>query len=194
MFGVDPSRDLFDLVTLIAGILGCATGFISLWMQITNKPRLKIQAYAPKVTGFMDNLYCTEKRYKSSGKIALIPLSIINLKPLDTSIYHIEMIYNGNSTTYDSQYKVSKIVDSQLPFISSQLLNSNGQITLPYRLHGMETVNLLLTFPYVQDWYKEYKKKGDPMDVTVCIHTSTKIIKYHTSLADIKVNVRNLTC
>lgn len=195
MFGVDPGRDLFDLITLVIACVGCVIALLSLLMQIFNKPKIEIRPYADKLTGFMTNPNIGTGKFAFMSKFALIAITVVSLKPFDTSIYKIELICGDFSTTYDSECKIDKVsvTDSDNKTRHIRLLDSSGQITLPYRLCGMEVLNLFLAFPYVQSLYSQYKDCGKPVDAIVRIHTSTTIVEYPVKLKDISFNEISLT-
>ena len=180
MFNINSNRDLFDFITLIIACIGCATGLISFLMQILNKPKIEIRPYADKLIGFITNPNIGTGKFSATSKIA--------------SIYKIELICGNVSTTYDSECKIDKIsVKDNNKTKRITLLDSSGQITLPYRLCGMEVLNLLLAFPYVQSLYSQYKESGRPVDAVIRIHTSTQLVEYPVKLQDISFNEIKLT-
>ncbi len=194
MFNINSNRDLFDFITLIIACIGCATGLISFLMQILNKPKIEIRPYADKLIGFITNPNIGTGKFSATSKIALVTMSVVSLKPFDTSIYKIELICGNVSTTYDSECKIDKIsVKDNNKTKRITLLDSSGQITLPYRLCGMEVLNLLLAFPYVQSLYSQYKESGRPVDAVIRIHTSTQLVEYPVKLQDISFNEIKLT-
>lgn len=194
MFNINSNRDLFDFITLIIACIGCATGLISFLMQILNKPKIEIRPYADKLIGFITNPNIGTGKFSATSKIALVTMSVVSLKPFDTSIYKIELICGNVSTTYDSECKIDKIsVKDNNKTKRITLLDSSGQITLPYRLCGMEVLNLLLTFPYVQSLYSQYKESGRRVDAVIRIHTSTQLLEYPVKLQDISFNEIKLT-
>lgn len=194
MFNINSNRDLFDFITLIIACIGCVTGLVSFLMQILNKPKIEIRPYADKLIGFITNPNIGTGKFSATSKIALVTMSVVSLKPFDTSIYKIELICGNVSTTYDSECKIDKIsVKDNNKTKRITLLDSSGQITLPYRLCGMEVLNLLLAFPYVQSLYSQYKESGRPVDAVIRIHTSTQLVEYPVKLQDISFNEIKLT-
>ena len=163
-------------------------------MQILNKPKIEIRPYADKLIGFITNPNIGTGKFSATSKIDLVTMSVVSLKPFDTSIYKIELICGNVSTTYDSECKIDKIsVKDNNKTKRITLLDSSGQITLPYRLCGMEVLNLLLAFPYVQSLYSQYKESGRPVDAVIRIHTSTQLLEYPVKLQDISFNEIKLT-
>lgn len=195
MFNINSNRDLFDFITLIIACIGCVTGLISFLMQILNKPKIEIRPYADKLTGFVINPNIGTRKFAPMPKVALVAITVVSLKPFDTSIYRIELVCRNFSSTYDSECKIDKVsvTDSNNKTRYMSLLDSSGQITLPYRLCGMEVLNLLLTFPYVQSLYSQYKESGRPVDAVIRIHTSTQLVEYPVKLQDISFNEIKLT-
>ena len=194
MFNINSNRDRFDFITLIIACIGCVTGLISFLMQILNKPKIEVRPYADKLIGFITNPNIGTGKFSATSKIALVTMSVVSLKPFDTSIYKIELICGNVSTAYDSECKIDKIsVTDNNKTKCITLLDSSGQITLPYRLCGMEVLNLLLTFPYVQSLYSQYKESGRPVDAVIRIHTSTQLVEYPVKLQDISFNEIKLT-
>ena len=195
MFDINSNRDLFDFVTLVIACVGCAIGLLSFLMQIFNKPKIEIRPYAEKLTGFMTNPNIGTGKFAFMPKFALVAITVVSLKPFDTSIYKIELSSGDFSTIYDSECKIDKVsvIDNNNKTRHMSLLDSSGQITLPYRLCGMEVLNLFLAFPYVQSLYSQYKESGKPVDATVRIHTSTRIVEYPVKLKDISFNEINPT-
>lgn len=193
MFDINSDRDLFDFITLVIACVGCATAFLSFLMQILNKPKIEIRPYANKLTGFMTNPNIGTGKFAFMPKFALVAITVVSLKPFDTSIYKIELACGDFSTTYDSECKIDKVgvTDGNDKTQYIGLLDSSGQITLPYRLCGMEVLNLFLAFPYVQSLYSQYKDCGQPVDAIVRIHTSTQIVEYPVKLKDISFNEIN---